>query len=325
MREIPYLKKAGEAVFHDRFHTRASELLKNWDTGFLNGEPWKGIGIIGAPLSKSSISHSGASLAPAAVRRALSFYSSYAVEENIDLKGYTIADFGDICMQVTDIPESHRRIETALLKVFAVNPGIIPIILGGDHSVSAPAIKAFAAGRKTTGVIQFDAHHDLRNLEDGGPTNGTPFRTLLESGVIKGRHLIQVGIRNFSNSPVYRDYAVQQGVSVLTMNQVRCSNIVELLKKHIEKIEKEVDAVYVSIDMDVLDQAFAPGCPAIGPGGMDSVTVLDAISYLGGLEIVKGMDIVEIDPTLDFRDMTSRVAAHIILNFLKEKSKSYRM
>jgi formiminoglutamase len=73
--------------------------------------------------------------------------------------------------------------------------------------------------------------------------------------------------------------------------------------------------------MDVLDQAFAPGCPAIGPGGMDSQTLLDGICYLASHPKVCGMDIVELDPTIDFRDMTSRIAAHVILNFLVEKVK----
>ena len=74
---------------------------------------------------------------------------------------------------------------------------MIPIVLGGDHSISFPSITGFANSKGKVGIIQFDAHHDLRNLDDGGPSNGTPFRSLLENGVITGKQLVQIGIRNF--------------------------------------------------------------------------------------------------------------------------------
>ena len=94
------------------------------------------------------------------------------------------------------------------------------------------------------------------------------------------------------------------------MKDVREREIKDIITESIEILRNQgVTSIYISLDMDVLDQAFAPGCPAIGPGGMDSTTLLDAIEFLGKELLVQGMDIVEIDPTLDFRDMTSRVAA----------------
>ncbi len=101
------------------------------------------------------------------------------------------------------------------------------------------------------------------------------------------------------------------------MKDVREREIKDIMTESIEVLRKQgVTSIYISLDMDVLDQAFAPGCPAIGPGGMDSATLLDAIEFLGKEPLVQGMDIVEIDPTLDFRDMTSRVAAQVIMSFL---------
>jgi formiminoglutamase len=172
------------------------------------------------------------------------------------------------------------------------------------------------------GVIQFDAHHDLRNTADGGRSNGTPFRSLIEQGVIDGENLIQIGIRNFSNSKPYSEYGLDNGVTIYTMRDVREHGIEKIIETSLSSLREKVDAIYVSVDMDVLDQAFAPGCPAIGPGGMDSMTLLDAISLLANEQKVQGMDIVEIDPTIDFRDMTSRIAAHIILTFLTNKQKA---
>jgi len=107
------------------------------------------------------------------------------------------------------------------------------------------------------------------------------------------------------------------------MKDVREKDIKELLLESINLLKEQgVTAIYISLDMDVLDQAFAPGCPAIGPGGMDSPTLLDAMTYLGEEPLVVGMDIVELDPTLDFRDMTSRVAAQVIMYFLLAKERA---
>ncbi|HET7578305.1 MAG TPA: formimidoylglutamase [Bacillales bacterium] len=303
---------AGKAGFRDSEVTKAHELIVPW-----NGEKIDGFGILGSPLSKPSISHSGAAEAPGAIRKALSSYTTYAIEEEVDLKDLRLHDFGDVNMHVTDLAESQQRIEDTFREVFSASPNMIPIIFGGDHSTSCPSIKAFQATKGTVGVIQFDAHHDLRNLEDGGPSNGTPFRGLLEAGALKGENLVQIGIRNFSNSWEYHDYGKEHGVTIYTMKDVRERNITDILKESVANLKDKVDVLYVSVDMDVLDQAYAPGCPAIGPDGMDSRTLLEGVAFLGGETMVKGIDIVEIDPTIDFRNMTSRVAAHVVLNFLK--------
>ncbi len=316
MADIPYLCPAGKATFKDSEVTKAHELIVPW-----NGEKVKGFGVLGAPLSKPSISHSGAASAPGAIRSAFSSYTTYAIEDNVDLKSIQLHDFGDVNMHVTDLIKSQQRIEDAFYEVFRSQTEMTPIIFGGDHSISSPSIKAFSKARGTVGVIQFDAHHDLRNLIDGGPSNGTPFRNLIESGTLKGENLVQIGIRSFSNSREYHDYGKDHGVSIYTMKDVRQRNITDILRESVNRLKEKVDVIYVSVDMDVLDQAFAPGCPAIGPGGMDSETLLEAVHYLGGEKSVRAIDIVEIDPTIDFRNMTSRIAAHVVLQFLNRSHK----
>lgn len=319
MADFLHLFPAGKAEFKDSEVTKAHEIIKPW-----KGEKVDGFGMIGAPLSKSSISQSGAAGAPAAIRSAFSSYTTYAIEDNVDLKDCYLHDFGDVKMHVTDLMASQQRIEDTFYEVFRSQPEMTPIIFGGDHSISSPSIKAFSGAKGTVGVIQFDAHHDLRNLKDGGPSNGTPFRNLIESGALKGEHLVQIGLRNFSNSREYHNYGRNNGVTIYTMKDVRERQITDILEESMNHLKDKVDVIYVSVDMDVLDQAFAPGCPAIGPGGMDSETLFEAIDYLGRDQSVQGMDIVEIDPTVDFRNMTSRVAAHVVLNFISGRNKSVR-
>ncbi|ANB59560.1 formimidoylglutamase [Anoxybacteroides amylolyticum] len=311
---VPYLKEAGKAIFQDRYVTKANELLVPWD-----GKHASSIGLIGVPLSKSSISHSGAAFAPQAIRQALSFYTTYSIETGIDLADIAITDYGDIVMHPTDIAKSQKRIAETVGQVVALHPESLWITLGGDHSITCPVVSGWQKQKGKIGIIQFDAHHDLRNLEDGGPTNGTPFRRLIETGVIDGSQLVQIGLRDFANSRAYTEYGKQRGVTMYTIEEVYRLGIETIIEESMKTLA-DVTAVYVSVDMDVLDQAFAPGCPAIGPGGMDSRTLLHAISLLARDDKVQAIDIVEIDPTIDFRQMTSRLAAWVILQFLKEKS-----
>ncbi|RBP04744.1 formimidoylglutamase [Rossellomorea aquimaris] len=313
MSTFQHIKPAGKAQFKDRYTTKAAELLTPWKEG-KKGD----IAIIGAPLSKPSISHSGASFAPDAIRRCLNSFTTYNIERGTDLAddSKTIIDFGDITMHPTSIEESHQRIYESVKEATNTNAAAFTIILGGDHSITTSTVKAIKETKGTVGIIQFDAHHDLRNTEDGGPTNGTPFRRLIEEGHIKGEHLIQIGIRNYANAKAYHDYAIEQGVTVYTMKDVRQQSITELINHALNQLQDNVDTIYLSVDMDVLDQAYAPGCPAIGPGGMHPDTLTEAIQVALKHPKVHTMDIVEIDPTLDIRDMTSRIASLLIINSL---------
>lgn len=312
MKEFGFLRPAGKAIFKDRYTTKANELLIDYEEG-MTGK----FGVVGLPLSKSSISHSGASLAPDAIRSALASFSTYSGETGIELTE-KLVDFGDVLMHPTDIVESQQRIIKEMENIFTTKAVENWMLLGGDHGVTYSTVKALAK-EKNVGVIQFDAHHDLRNTEDGGPTNGTPFRRLLMDQTLPGGQISQIGIRDFMNAKAYDAYAKEQGMAVYTMKQVNQLGIEHIMERELERLAGQVDCIYLSVDMDVLDQAFAPGCPAIGPGGMDSQTLLRGIEIAAKHPAVCVMDLVEIDPTIDFRNMTSRMAAYLMLSFMKGK------
>ncbi|WP_078381237.1 formimidoylglutamase [Sutcliffiella halmapala] len=317
MTNPPYLQKANTPLFVDRHYPKAAELLQEWD-----GDKVEGLALIGVPLSKPSISHSGACFTPGVIRKLLQSYSTYAIEDSADLlKTNKIVDIGDISMHTTDVKESYRRIEETVSTLMGTSPACLPLFIGGDHSITYSTLKGMVEKKGKIGVIQFDAHHDLRNTEDGGPTNGTPFRRLLEAGVLKGEHLVQIGIRNYSNSAFYHNYAKENGVTIYTMSDVKKLGISTVIEQAVQELSSKVDHLYISIDIDVLDQAFAPGCPAIGPGGMTSDQLLEAIFLLGKEKTICALDIVEIDPTIDFRDMTSRVALFCLLEFIRGRGK----
>ncbi|MBL0388679.1 formimidoylglutamase [Tumebacillus sp. ITR2] len=313
MSEIPFLKTPEQAAFRDHMETKVAHWLTQWD-----GRESIAAGLIGLPLSKPSISHSGASTTPAAVRAAFKSFTTYSLEYGVDLQTLAVRDLGDIQMHPTDIHECHRRIEEGLSALYQEHPHLVPILIGGDHSTSCPSIKAFAAKYpdKKIGILHFDAHHDVRNLEDGGPTNGTPFRGLLESGVVEGRHIVQIGIRGFMNSKAYHEYVKSHGVHIFTSRDVRRMGIDAVLDQALELAGDGTEALFVSFDVDVIDQAYAPGCPAVGTGGMNPWDALDALYRLGQLPQVQGLDFVEFDPTVDVRNLTTRMTVQFLLTFL---------
>ncbi|WP_217586349.1 formimidoylglutamase [Lentibacillus saliphilus] len=313
MKQVRHLQRAGSARFVDRYTTKADTLLQPW-----TGEDTALFGLVGLPLSKPSISHSGASLAPAAIRDALKSYSTYSGETDSEI-ARPIIDFGDFYMNPTDVIGNQQRLYEGMYDLYETRAAEHMIMLGGDHSISHATIKALSQQGRNVGVIQFDAHHDVRNVEDGGPTNGTPFRRLLEEDAIKGDHLVQIGIRDFTNAKAYADYVSSKGVHVYTMADVYRQSMEMILEAELTRLTPLVDEIYLSVDMDVLDQAFAPGCPAIGPGGMDSRTLLEGIRAAARHKCVRSIDFVEIDPTIDSRNMTSRIAAYGILQFLLAK------
>lgn len=310
---IPFLKTPDQAVFRDAMETKVAHWIRQWD-----GEEELLAGVIGIPLSKPSISHSGASTTPAAVRTAFKSFTTYSMEYGVDLQDLAVRDLGDIQMHVTDIAECHRRIEESLRALYREQPQMIPVIFGGDHSTTCPSMKAFVDRHpgKKVGILHFDAHHDVRNFEDGGVTNGTPFRGILESGIVEGRHIVQIGIRGFMNSKPYHDYVVSKGVTVFTSRDVRRMGMDAVLDQALRIAGDGTDILYVSFDVDVIDQAHAPGCPAIGTGGLDPWDALDALHRLGQLPNVQGIDFVCIDPTVDVRNVTTRLAVQFMLSFL---------
>lgn len=232
MDKYPFLQKAG-SLFNDRHVTRIGDVTEAWA-----GQPLKGPALIGAPLSKSSISHSGACFAPGAIRKALGGISAYSAELREHVIDH-LYDAGDIQIHVTDIVKSHEHIYQTIHGILADQPDWVPVILGGDNSISYSTIKAIAETKGTAAVFQFDAHHDVRNTEDGGPTNGTPFRRLLDDNIISGQNLIQLGIREFSNSLAYEEYVKDRQAEVHTMEMIREKGFSERYKTPCRPFKKE--------------------------------------------------------------------------------------
>jgi formiminoglutamase len=307
------LNPPGSPLFRDHLETKVATWVRPWD-----GAETADVVLVGAPLSKTSISHSGASATPQAIREMFAAVSTYNFDHDVDLSSVlSIRDAGDARVHVTDLARSRAGIRDAVAAVLERSDGALTIVMGGDHSISAPSVEAFKQHvNGSVGLVQLDAHMDLRNLDDGGPSNGTPIRQLLKAGTLEGRNIVQVGIHAFANARAYRGLARDSGITQISAREVANTAPADVARRALEVAAQRTEAVYVTLDMDVLDQAFAPGVPALVPGGMTSWQLFEMLLVLGSDPKVRALDIVEIDPSQDPRRATVRVAVHAMLTFL---------
>ncbi|MBD8038261.1 agmatinase family protein [Solibacillus sp. A46] len=274
--------------------------------------------ITGVPLSRSSISASAASEYPDYFRKSWNYFTTYSIDENVDFRALRVADLGDVKLHGTNILQCHENIEQAMTDVLKGCPNSFYVQIGGDHSITAPIVRAFAKhSGKRIGIVQFDTHLDLRATDSDGPTNGTPIRQLLDAGVVRGEDIYNIGLHGFYNAPSLIRAADHYGVNRITLKDFRRQGAAMVIKDVMQQLAEKVDLVYVTVDMDVLDIAYAPGVPASTPGGMRTDELFDLLHEVGKYEIVRGMDFVCLDPHRDTSELqTVKAGAYAFLTMM---------
>jgi formiminoglutamase len=276
------------------------------------------VSILGVPLSRSSISASAASENPNALRQAWTGFVPYSLDEDVDLTSLNVVDLGDVRQHVTDIGYSHQQIEEAMVSMRRHHPHTLPIMMGGDHSITAMLLKGWkkAHPEQRIGLLQLDTHFDLRSLDDNGPSNGTPVRNLIESGTLQGEDVWNIGLHGYFNAKSLKTYADEKGVQYVTLKQARNEGIPHIIEKALKDLSQRVDVIYLTVDMDVLDISYAPGVPAATPGGMRTDELFDLVLTAGQHPKVQAMDIVCLDPYKDIAHATVKAGVHVLLSFL---------
>ncbi|MFM2384936.1 MAG: hypothetical protein RL166_810 [Actinomycetota bacterium] len=251
------------------------------------------VAVYGICASQTSISPTGAHTTPDAIRGALLRYSTYSWTHDIDLNELVARDFGNIFHP--DSPQGEE--ETKHLAKQAADTSQLSVALGGDNSVT---FAAMAGGHDLTksGLVTFDAHHDLRD----GVSNGSPVRRLVEAG-LPGNKIVQIDAK----------LAKDLGILVITRDQLRRQNPAETWQQAIDFLGS-VEAIHVDFDVDVCDRAVVPACPAAAPGGISADELRQFAFLAGKTNTVSSLDITEIDATADSADqITIRLAALLIL------------
>jgi arginase len=250
--------------------------------------------VIGAPTDCNSSFRRGPARAPALVRAALfSDMGNTAAECGAEIgREIDLVDIGDL--PLTEAPGDDALISAATRDACAA--GAVPLLIGGDHSVSFPAVAGVAAVHGPVTILHFDAHPDLYDELGGNRrSHASPFARIMEAGL--ATRLVQVGIRTLNAHQ--REQAARFGVEIVSMRDFLAA-----------KVPIPAAPLYVSIDLDGLDPAFAPGVSHHEPGGLSTRQLLDVLARIEGP--IVGGDIVECNPDFDINGMTAAVAAKLV-------------
>ena len=269
------------------------------------------VAIVGAPFDDAVSHRSGARFGPRAIREAQ--YTSGSVNSlQLGIEPFehlTVVDAGDANIVPAWIERAHALIYRKVREV--AESGAIPMVLGGDHSITWPSATAVAEVRRpgSIGIVHFDAHADTAN-DDWGVLagHGTPMRRLIESGAVAGRNFVQVGLRGYWPPVDVFEWMQEHGLRYHFMTEIEERGADAVIDDAIAEALDGPDAIYLSIDIDVVDPGLAPGTGTPEPGGLLSRELLRAIRRIVGAVDLAGMDIVEVSPPYDHAETTSMVA-----------------
>ncbi len=263
------------------------------------------IALLGFPVHKSSITPNSCHLAPKAIRSALARYSTYSASNDVDLRELKITDLGDVTGADSN---NGKKVIAKKVNGLLDKYGLL-IALGGDNSITYTVASGLFGDLSKVGLITLDAHHDLRD----GNTNGSPVWRLIQAG-LPGKNIVQIGISDFANSKEYSNRAKEAGIFVISRAQLRNKSIADAMKQAFAHLGRNVDHIYVDLDVDVCDRSVAPACPAATPGGISADELRQAAFLAGANYKVRAVDITEIDPKRDSKDeRTVRLAALLVL------------
>jgi agmatinase len=269
------------------------------------------VAIVGAPYDDMVTYRPGARFGPRAIREAQ--YTSGGLNSlQLDVRPFdelAVVDAGDANVVPANYERGHAMIYRKVREVAAT--GAIPIVFGGDHSITWPSASAVAEVRRpgSIGIVHFDAHADTAPDSFGQLAgHGSPMRRLIESGAVLGRNFVQVGLRGYWPPTEVLDWMHEQGLRWHLMTEIEARGAEAVIDDAITEALDGPDAIYLSIDIDVVDPGSAPGTGTPEPGGMLPRELLRAIRRIVGRVELAGMDIVEVSPPYDWAESTAMLA-----------------
>ncbi len=270
------------------------------------------VALIGVPFDGGTTYRPGPRFGPRRIREQSAIIRPWnpVLKVNPFAKRRT-ADFGDLSVNPLSIEDTFRRIESGLMPL--LDAGVRCVCVGGDHSISLPILRAVAKKQGAVSLIQFDAHSDLWDEYFGSKySHGTPFRRAFEEGLLQDGDVLQVGLRGQVYGEDDFDFARAHRVRMVTAEEFHEKGMA-IVQSHLRAFHRKL--VYVTLDIDVVDPAFAPGTGTPQVGGLTSVQILELARSLRGLNIV-GCDLVEVSPPYDSGEITSLLAANLLFELL---------
>lgn len=282
-----------------------------------SAEPYAGAAavLLGVPHDAGTTYQPGARLAPFHVRRVSALVQGYHLEHRLDVfAALPTVDGGNVVFPPFDRAGMRGAVQQEVARVISV--GAAPFVVGGDHSITLPVLRALAAAHGPLAVVHVDAHLDTSGAEVWGDAfhHGTPIRHALDESLIAPGQLYQLGIRAMWGTPQDDQRVREAGAMVLTMRELAARGSIERVMAQVrERIGGR--PAYLTFDIDGVDPAYAPGTGTPVPGGLSAREAIEVVRGLAGLHLV-GMDLVELCPPLDHADLTSHLGAALLFEGL---------
>jgi len=284
---------------------------------------WSGAqaAIIGAPFDGGTSHRAGARFGPQAIRTTDYLPhdgSRPSLALGVDpLVELGVVDLGDVVMPSGETDRSLAALEIRVAQVAAA--GVLPVILGGDHTIALPDVTGVArhVGWGRVAVIHFDAHADTGDTQFGSLYgHGTPMRRLIESGACRGDRFLQIGLRGYWPEPPTLEWMAARGMRSYEMSEVVARGLDDVLTEALAIAADDCDGVFLSVDVDVVDPGAAPGTGTPEPGGLSARQLLDAVRRIAMESALVGMDVVEVSPPYDHAEITAYLANRVVLEAL---------
>lgn len=277
------------------------------------------VAIVGAPFDEGVSYRPGTRFGPRAIRTAEDVGSPVErpnMELGIDpMTALDVVDYGDVEVRSADLAHSHLALQRAVSEV--LDAAAIPVVLGGDHSLSTPVLAALAArfGADGFSVVHFDTHADTGSYEGEAP-HGIPFHKAVGDGHLLGSNIVQIGLRGAWPFPQDFQWMREQGFRWHTMGEVVERGIGPVVRDAIEHARSRAPRTYLTVDIDVLDPGQAPGTGTAEPGGLLTRELLWAVRTVACELDLCCMDMVEVSPPYDHAAVTAMAAQRVVLEVL---------
>jgi len=284
------------------------------------------VAVVGAPLDDGTSGRPGARFGPMAIRAAPTAFGTleaWSIQLGVDpFRVVKVVDAGDAPV----VSSRHARgLRVIHEKVFRVaSTGAIPIVLGGDHSITYPSAAAVARFRhpRSVGVIHFDTHADTAASIGGSLiSHGTPMRRLIDEGWIEGPNFVQVGLHGYWPEQDVFEWMQERGLRWHSMVEIEERGAEAVIADAIAEALDGPECIYLSVDIDVVDPGMAPGTGTPEPGGMLPRELLRAVRRIVGRVDLVGMDVVEVSPPYDQSEVTAMLAHRVVLEAISALAK----
>lgn len=276
------------------------------------------VAILGVPFDDRVSHRPGARFGPRAIREANSTTGDYSIALDVEpFEVLDVVDAGDVDI-VPAWPERGHALTYQRLRELLTS-GAMPVVLGGDHSLTWPVVTAVAEALapRRLAMIHFDAHADTADDENGVRTgHGTPMRRLVEANVIDGRSLVQVGLRGYWPPPEVFAWMRDSGLRWHPMTEIEDRGIDAVVDDAIGEALEHADLVYLSVDVDVVDPGMAPGTGTPEPGGLLTRELLRSVRRIASSVPLAGLDVMEVAPPYDHAEVTAMVAHRCVFEVI---------